>query len=462
MVVRKTKINQVIDFISEKINTHEILPGGKLPSLRLLSKELELSVSTVLEAYERMLAESKIEVRAGSGYFVKSTPYIAIQSQTAFKNLESDPFWAAHQSLMATEVCLKPSCGWLPLDWLPEAQIKKSMRELSQGSSEALLSYSSVLGYTDLRESIAKKLNDHGALIDHDHILLTDSATQALDMVCRGWLKEGDTVVVDDPCYFNFFSMINLLGINVITVPFTQNGPDINQFLLAMKQSPKVYITNSGVHNPTGAVINISTAYRVLKIAEDHNMLIIEDDVYSDFERVPAPRYALLSNFEHVIQISSFSKSVSASFRCGYIAAQPKYIEILAKIKIASNFNNSQLNAILVHKVLTDPQYRRHLEYMQQRLNDARTHAIHQFKILGIEPWIIPKSGMFLWCKLPAGISANMLVKRCRNDHLILVAGTVFSQVKNADQFMRFNVSHCLDKRVFEILEKNINQLNDN
>ncbi|SDB84309.1 aminotransferase class I/II-fold pyridoxal phosphate-dependent enzyme [Acinetobacter boissieri] len=217
---KTTKIDGVINFISEKINTYEILPGAKLPSLRVLSKQLGVSISTVLEAYERMLAEHKIEVRHGSGYFVKNTSYIAIKNTTTFQNIESDPFWVAHQSLMATEATLKPCCGWLPTDWLPEAHIKKSLRELLTGPSGVLLSYSSVLGYTPLREMIAKRISDLGALMHHDQVLLTDSATQALDMICRAWLKEGDTVVVDDPCYFNFFSVINLLGIRVISVPF--------------------------------------------------------------------------------------------------------------------------------------------------------------------------------------------------------------------------------------------------
>ncbi|MBF7684244.1 PLP-dependent aminotransferase family protein [Acinetobacter sp. B10A] len=453
---KKTKINQVIQFISEKIKTYEILPGSKLPSLRVLAKQLNLSVSTVLEAYERMLADGQLEVRHGSGYFVKNTSYIAINHSTTFEHIESDPFWVAHQSLMATKECLTPSCGWLPLDWLPESHIKKSLKELSQSSSELLLSYSSVLGYTPLRKLLSKKSNDLGAFTHHDHILLTDSATQALDMICRVWLKAGDTVLVDDPCYFNFFSLMNLHGIHVISIPFTQHGPDVEQFLRAMKQSPKMYITSSGVHNPTGASINIGTAHKVLKIAEEHHMLIVEDDVYCDFERVPAPRYALLSNFEHVIQIGSFSKSLSASFRCGYIIAKPEHIAVLAKIKIASNFNNSQLNAVLVHHILKDVQYRRHLEAMQHRLSYAKTHTVQQLKLLGIEPWIIPKAGMFLWCKLPTHISAHVLAKQCRDDGLILVTGCVFSQSDNADQFIRFNVSHCLDQRVFDILKKNM------
>lgn len=459
MVLSKkwTKIDQVIHLIMSRIKTNEILPGGKLPSLRKLAQELDMSVSTVLEAYERLIADRKIEVRRGAGYYVKDKPYIPhIDTSKKSKNTESDPFWVAHQALVSGENCLKPGCGWLPIDWMPEQIIKKSLRDILQKSPETLLAYSSILGYEPLRQLIAERINYHGSSIQHDQILLTDSSTQALDMICRTLLKPGDTVLVDDPCYFNFFTLAQLLQVEVIAIPFTPHGPDPECFALALKKSPKIYITNSGIHNPTGASLNISTAYKILKMAEEANMIIIEDDVYADFEAIPAPRYAALSNFEHVIQVSSFSKSLSASFRCGYIAAKQEYIDVLTKIKIATNFNSNQLNAVLIYQCLKDVQYRRYLEYRNTRLSSTRAHVIHKLMHLGIEPWTLPNAGMFIWCKLPSYIEASALTKLCSDDQVILAPGDIFSRSKTAEHFIRFNVAQCLNEKVFKVLEKNI------
>lgn len=452
-----TKIQQVIQLIEARIESHEILPGGQLPSLRKLAKSLNFSVSTVLEAYERLVVENKIEVRHGSGYFVKQMPYTnhTIDLSSQYK-MQTDPFWIAHQSLIASDDHLKPGCGWLPTSWMPESIVRKSLKELSNKPAKELLTYSTVLGYEPLREVIAQRINYYGTSIHHDQILLTESSTQALDIICRAHLNVGDTILVDDPCYFNFFTLFNLLKLQIIAIPFTPQGPDLNYFKEALKHSPKMYITNSGIHNPTGASLNISTAYKVLKMAEEANVIIIEDDIYSDFEIIPSPRYASLSNFENVIQISSFSKSLSSSFRCGYIAAETHYIKRLTQVKIATNFNCNQLSSVLVHQALKDTQYRRHFEYINQRLSHARAFVIQELKQLEIVPWTIPKNGMFLWCQLPENVSATALTENCRKDHLILAAGTAFSHSKHADQFMRFNVAQSLEPHIFKTLKKHI------
>ncbi|MEB3754453.1 PLP-dependent aminotransferase family protein [Acinetobacter sp. MD2(2019)] len=452
-----TKINQVIDYISERIQSRQFLVGSKLPSLRKLAQTLQVSVSTVLEAYERLLAENLIEVRRGSGYFVLNQQQATgIDLPSTQAEMATHPFWVAHQALIAHDAKFTPGCGWLPTNWMPEAIVRKSLRHALNASAEDVLAYSPVLGFEPLRELLSQRIQHYGVNLHPDQVLLTENGTHALDLICRTWLKPGDVVVVDDPCYFNFFTLLELLQVRVIAVPFTPNGPDLNAFAEAMQAAPKLYITNAGPHNPTGASLNLAVAYQVLKMAEQANMLIIEDDVYADFELVPAPRYAALSNFEQVIQIGSFSKSLSAAFRCGYIAAKSEYIDLLVKVKIATSFSCNQLNSLLVYQTLKHAQYRRHLDYINQRLNEARRFVVGQLEDLGIVPWTIPKAGMFLWCQLPQGVQAESLVHACRQDHVILAAGTNFSHSPTAQQFMRFNISQCVDPSLFELLAKHI------
>src|SRR5690606_3707414 len=101
-----------------------------------------------------------------------------------------------------------------------------------------------------------------------DQIMLTDSGTQAIDLLCRFLLEPGDTVLVDDPCYFNFHALLRAHRARIVSVPYTPTGPDVDAFASTVEEHrPRLYITNSGIHNPTGATLSPVTAHRVLKIA---------------------------------------------------------------------------------------------------------------------------------------------------------------------------------------------------
>lgn len=102
-------------------------------------------------------------------------------------------------------------------------------------------------------------------------------------------------MLVDDPCYFNFHALLKVHQIRIIGIPYTPTGPDLNAFSQAITQhNPRLYITNSGIHNPTGARLTASTAYQLLKLVEQSNLIVIEDDIFADLELDPAPRLAAL------------------------------------------------------------------------------------------------------------------------------------------------------------------------
>ena len=139
-----------------------------------------------------------------------------------------------------------------------------------------------------------------------EQLLLTGSGTQALDLICRFLLRPGDTVLVDDPCYFNFQALLRAHQLRVLGVPYTPTGPDVAAFeVLAARERPRLYITNSGLHNPTGASLTPQTAYRVLSAAAACAMTIVEDEIFADFEPEPSARLAVLDGLDRVIRIGS-------------------------------------------------------------------------------------------------------------------------------------------------------------
>ena len=154
----------------------------------------------------------------------------------------------------------------------------------------------------------------------------------------------------------------------------------------------------------------------------------------------------------HVIQIGSYTKTLSAAIRCGYIISDLAKIERLIDLKIATSFSNSNLNAEIIYQSLIDSSYPKHLDGLKKQLVKATNEVIYKLAQLNIHPWITPKAGLFLWCTLPHHIEASKLSKICLKQGVILAPGNSFSQSEHAGQFMRFNVAQCLDKKVFDVL----------
>ena len=454
----RTLVESVMATIRHRIAARTLTPGARLPSIRALAKSLQVSKSTVVEAYERLAAEGTIRSRPGSGFFAAGQlAPLSLAEIGPRLDRAVDPLWVSRQSLEAGEEMLKPGCGWLPASWMPQAGLRRALRAAARADDVALADYGTPLGLPPLRQLLARRMAEHGVEASPDQIMLTDCGTQAIDLLCRFLLEPGDAVLVDDPCYFNFHALLRAHQAKVIGVPYTPSGPDIEVFSQALAEhQPRLYITNSGIHNPTGAILSPVTAHRLLKLADQAELTIVEDDIFADFEHSPAPRLAAFDGLQRVVQIGSFSKTLSASVRCGFIAAPADWMEGLTDLKIATTFGGARLSSELVLTLLKDGSYRKHVEQMRTRLSRAMAETAGRLGAMGIAPWIDQPAGMFLWCRLPDGIDAADVARHALSDNVVLAPGNVFSLSHTAGRFMRFNVAQCADERIFKALEKAI------
>jgi DNA-binding transcriptional MocR family regulator len=187
-------------------------------------------------------------------------------------------------------------------------------------------------------------------------------------------------------------------------------------------------------------------------LAAERNLTIVEDDTFAALEPDLSPRFAILDGFQRVIRIGSFSKTLSAAARCGYVMARPDLIEALTDLQVATNFGGpSPVAAEIVRITLTDGSYRKHIATTQARLSRARRDAAAKLKPLGIEPWIMPRGGFYLWCRLPDGLDARVLAKDALERQLVLAPGNVFSVSGTAEGFIRLNVSQMAPP-VYDVL----------
>ncbi|NTJ41069.1 PLP-dependent aminotransferase family protein [Agrobacterium larrymoorei] len=439
------RIDSVVAEIRRRIAARSLMPGAKLPSVRAIAKTMDLSVSTVVEAYERLVAEGVIRSRPGSGFYVTSVLAPLSLAELAPKlDRAVDPFWVSRLALEAQDDMVKPGCGWLPPSWMPEDALRRALRLLSRADPDILTDYGTPLGLLPLRQLLARRLADEGVHTGAEQILLVDSGTLAIDLLCRFLLEPGQTVLVDDPCYFNFHALLRAHRVKIVSVPYMADGPDVALFEQVLKEhEPRLYITNSAVHNPTGATLSAVKAHRILMLAERAGLTIIEDNIFADFEYERSPRLAAFDGLDRVVQIGSFSKTLSASARCGYIVARRDWIEPLTDLKIAANFAGNRLAEALVLNVLKDGSYRRHMEGLKARLSGARVRVANQLNSIDVSPWLMPQAGLFLWCKLPQNVDAANVARHALTKNMVLAPGNVFSGSQTASRFMRFNVSQC-------------------
>ncbi len=456
-----SRTHEVMEAIRTRIASRALAHGDKLPSIRGLAQTLKVSASTVVEAYDRLAAEGVVVSRPGSGFYVSAgiaTP--AVNALTPRADRAIDPLWVSRQALDAAPEALKPGCGWLPPDWMPNALLRRALRGLSRADDAVLADYGNSRGLLTLRQLLARRAAAEGLDVGAEQLLLTASGTQAIDLICRFLLKPGDTVLVDDPCYFNFQALLRAHQVRIVSAPYTPNGPDTARFAHVLSEArPRLYITNSAIHNPTGATLSAQTAHRLLTIASAHGLVIVEDDIFAEFEPEPSPRLAVFDGLVNVIRIGSFSKTLSASVRCGYIAARPDWIEAMVDLQVATNFGGaSPVAAQLVFDSLMDSGYRRHVEALRRRLSGARREATNRLADLGVRTWVTPRGGFYLWGRLPDAEDASAVARAALTQGVILAPGDVFSVAQTASNFMRFNVGQMQNPRAFQVLKDALGQ----
>ncbi|WP_425350199.1 PLP-dependent aminotransferase family protein [Methylobacterium platani] len=443
--------------IRGRIATRGLAPGERLPSIRGLAAAMGVSPSTVVEAYERLAAEGAVRSRPGSGFYAASAaPPPTLAEIGPRLDRAVDPLWVSRQSLDGEPAMPKPGCGWLPAEWMPLASLRRAARALAKAEDAVLTDYGATRGPLPLRRLLARQFAEEGLGVGPDRILLTGSGTQGVDLICRLLVRPGDTVLVDDPCYFNFQALLRAHRAEVVGVPYTPAGPDPERFAeAAAAHRPRLYVTNSALHNPTGATLAPAVAHRILNAAAAHDVVIVEDDIFAPFEPEPSPRLAALDGLERVIRIGSFSKTLSASIRCGYVVAKAEWIEALIDLQVATSFGGvSPVAAELVAGAIGDGQYRKHLESLRRRLARARRESAERLADLGIRPWLMPRGGFYLWCTLPDGRDAAAVARAALREGVVLAPGDVFSVSRTASPCMRFNVAQMADERVMPVLRR--------
>jgi len=452
-----TRVGAVMGSLKARIESRALAPGARLPSVRALASSLSVSKSTVVEAYERLVAEGEVTARRGSGFFVAGPTRPLVLAQAVEPREPIADWLRSHRAALAADPdVVQPGSGWLPESWMPEAGLQRALRDLARDRAFRKTHYDSAAGFEPLRRQLAVRLAERGVAAAPEQIVLTDSTTHAIDLAMRFLVQPGDVVAVDDPSYFRLLPLLKAHRVEIVAAPLTPDGPDVEALgALFAARAPRLYLTVAAFHNPTGLSLTPATAHRILKLVERHQVVVIEDEIFADFEPgPPGARLAAFDGLERVIQVGSYSKTVSAALRCGYLALRPDWVDPVVDLKLATALSSGHFAAAFLHRVLTEAGYRRHLTALRARLADAMGRTLTRLRAAGLTPWTEPRGGIFLWARLPGGLDATAVARLALADGVGLAPGPVFSAAPDAGAFLRFNAAASLNPKGFDALER--------
>ena len=450
-------VSQIVDGFRRLIGEQALRAGTKLPSIRALAATHSVSVFTVVEAYDRLVAQGWVESRSNAGFFVKRRAGTSmLPGEAPSADLRFDASWYLRQIFESRNLELKPGCGWLPNDWLFEEGVRRSLRHLASDGAE-IGGYGLPHGHMALRMLIAEALAERQIVLGAENVLLTQGSSQALDLAARCLVRPGDTVLVDDPGYPNLMFMLRFLGARLVGVPRAPHGYDLEALeALIVLHRPKAFFTQPRLQSPSNSVATAAQLHRVLQLAEKYDLALVENDIYADLDPEPRSTLASLDQMRRVVYVGSYSKTISPNIRVGYVVARPELLDELAQLKMVSGLTSSDITERLAFGALSEGRWRKHLKALRDRLAQAHGSVAQHLNGLGFELFSEPKAGMYLWARHPDLADSAPLAQQAVCAGILLGPGHLFLTEPRPTGWLRFNVAFSDDARLFGFLAEQI------
>ena len=459
--------------VADRIQRGALAPGARLPSVREGARQHGVSPSTVVAAYDRLQAQGLVEARRQRGFFVREPgagsrhgsggSNGAARSSTGTGISISSGSGSAVAATLTAPVDATalirsmfhpgaapaaPGMGTLPESWLDRALLDRALRRTLAQSSEALR-YGDPAGDESLRQALARRLGgDLGIAASARQIVTTLGATHALDVVSRTLLQPGDAVLVDEPGWAVEFARLTRQGMRLLPVPRGPDGPDLAVMAqLLAEHRPKLYVTVSVLHNPTGHTLSLAAAHQILKLAEQFDLTIVEDDTYAWLAPPHAPRLAALDGLARTVYVSGFSKILAPNWRVGFVAAAPALAERLIDTKLLGTLTTPGLQERAVAWCLDQGLLRRHADRVVQRLDTARVRVVRLAQEAGCR-FASPPQGLFGW--VDTGVDTERLAALLAAAGWLVAPGSLFHATPRATTLMRVNFASALDVRFWQ------------
>ncbi len=460
---------------AERIRSRLLAPGARLPSVRLCAQQQGVSVSTVVAAYDQLLAQGLVVASKNRGFFVREAPPAhdrpalpvpMAQADADSANVWSTSAWMATRRAPVDATALirgmfhrvsnkpQPGMGVFPAEWLETTFMAAAVRRVTSASAlrEFSLSYGEPMGDGGLRRALSQKL---GALNVHaapEQIITTVGATHALDIVSRTLLRPGDCVMVEEPGWAVEFARLDAMGMRILPVPRRADGPDLEVMAKYCEiHQPKLFVSVSVFHNPTGYCLPPGSAHRVLQLAVQHNFHIVEDDTYSHLAPEHATRLCALDGLQRTIYVSGFAKILAPGWRVGFMAAPADLVERLLDTKLLATLTTPALLEKALAWCIDQGQLRRHAERIRTRLDAARARSVKLALAHGCT-FAAEPAGLFGW--VDTGVDTDALAQRMLDEGYLIAPGALFHAVRAPSTLMRINFTTTQEATFWKVFAR--------
>ncbi|MER1968954.1 PLP-dependent aminotransferase family protein [Castellaniella sp. GW247-6E4] len=450
-----TRIDAVIQHVHAGIAAGTWPPGARIWSIRTAAAELGMSKNTVAEAYDRMVAMGQLEARMGSGYYVPTQAKREPLPKAISVAQAVDAVSLLREQLVRRYE-VRVGEGRPPRAWVGRPDFKPLADPGRHPEDNEAHDYGNPWGFDKLREYLAQSLIERGIEATPGQILTTMGANHALDLIARQLLEPGDTVLVDSPGYYPLFAKLHLGGIRIVGVRRLVNGPDIDELnTKAARYKPKLFFTQSLAHNPTGSSLSLPIGHRVLQAAARHGFDIVEDDPLADILPANAPRLAALDQLERVIYVGTFSKTLSAGLRVGYLAANPARASALCDLKMLTVVSSGDLAERMLFGFIASGQYLKHLRRLRTRVSQTTAQALQAVRGLGLEVFCEPSGCFYLWVYLRPGDDESRLVEEASARNIFIAPGRLFIPERVNDRpAMRLNIAYATHPKFIDFMRE--------
>ncbi len=434
--------------LAEDIRRGVYQPGERVPSVRKMSAQLNVSHATVLQAYANLEDQGLIRARPQSGFYVHQTPALTAPTPDIAK--VERPGLVTRSSIINQVLTESRREGVFPLgaavphvDYLPVRALHQQLAKVTRFHSPRAFSYMFSPGFEPLRRQVAIRMRDAGVVVDPSEVVITHGCVDALQMSLRVLTKPGDLIAVESPTYYGLLQLADLLGLKVIEIPCDPTtGISLEALQLAANQWPiRTLVLTSRLSNPLGGTIP-EERQRQLRLAGDYDLQIVEDDIYGELMFEQGPTKALKSHDREsrVIYCSSFSKTLSPGVRIGWIVAG-KYQDEIQRLQTFSTHSACSVTQMAVAAYLENGGYDRHLRHIRQEYRknlSAFQLAVQQYFPLGTQ-MTRPKGGFILWVSLPARVNTKDLHVRALQQGISIAPGLIFSNTEQFNHCVRLN-----------------------
>jgi len=412
--------------------------GDRLPSVRVLSGQRSVSISTVLQAYLLLESRGFVETRPQSGHYVRSTRLALVPeprpprlSSTATKVSVSDLIARVYGASRDPNMVLLGG-GYMSPALLPTERLNRGLAAVARGAGGAGIAYDPPPGLPALRRQIARRAAECGVALRADEIVTTVGTMEALHLCLRAVARAGDTIVVESPAYYGVLQLIESLEMRALEIPSNAGtGIDLGLLDAALRQPRvKACLVVTNFSNPSGALMPDEAKRELVRRLAKRDIPLIEDDIYGDLHHDGArPRPARAFDRHGLVMLcGSFSKTLAPGYRVGYVAPG-RYRDAVERLKFAQTVATPTLAQMAIADFLENGGYERHLRRLRRAVADqvARvSEAIAEHFPAGTRI-SRPRGGFLLWVEMPPGRSALELHDRALARGVSVAPGPIFS-----------------------------------